>query len=163
MDRAALQKIAVAESKAVREDDLFDLEDRDVHLQYKSNSWSDITVDVGVINKALIGVGSSPIECETERSSAAEANIRSASQQDSWKPGYAHKLLKRSKQNESAATTKSTIPIKILAKKRPKTKKVVQGNVTGALSPSGKVRMVVTKDSDDDSNDPVDIDDDDDW
>jgi len=152
--------LAQEESKAERGDDLFDLARDHPH----KSKVAIPAIARGALDRALARTMSTACEPSDEDDEQRDGRTEQGKvdQPGNWKAAYAHKLLKRGKWNEldkdpgdgnAAVTTYS---------KRTKKRKFVQDNVTAAMSPSGRVKIDIRKDSDD-SDLPGENEDYDDW
>ena len=150
LNRAEIQQLAQKSARAEKDDDIFD----ELSTRYSA------TETQNHLAQALELIKSPGADAKAQISNTDDNDI---SNNNKWKATYVHNLSKKVK-NSIAVKSKSTTANKVSSSITvPKTKKITEGKVSAALSPSGRVRMSVKKlDSDDelDENDDEGEDDD---
>lgn len=137
-----MQRIARSESKAERGDDLFDVSRAQQQVSVPS-------VARAAVGRALANALAAGDDLLSDEDEQPPSGVDAPPDQVNWKASYAHKLSKRGKWNELDIDPDDGKADVTTYSKRSKRRKFVQGNVTAAMSPSGRVKVDVHKDSDD--------------
>ena len=149
LNRAEMQQLAQKAVRAEKDDDIFD----EINNRYNATETQNQLANTLELIKSPGG------DIDTNKSNDKKED-NDLSNNNKWKASYVHNLSKKVKSSVAVKINNTTAnKVNVI----PKSKKITEGKVSAAISPSGKVRMTVKKVESDDDNDldEEDIDEDD--